>query len=499
MKSDALQRTRFALSCLLAVSLSATPCAAADSAERLYSRGLVDFHAGRYAEALQLFEQAVVADPDDPYALYYRGVTHGRMGNFAAAIDDLSAALARKEDVGQATLELGVAYVKAGRFEEALPWLERAQRVPPTYGEASLFLGVALLRLGRVAEARANFERAGRDSELRVPARYYEGVTAYREGNWREAEEHFTFVAEASPESEVGREAAGFLAQMRGGERPRRRLYGSFGFQYDSNVALAPSDDVVKDAAGISDQADGRAVFTLGGTYTPWRTETMELSLGYEFYQSVHFDLTEFDLQDHRPGIQFLWKVAPVQLGFAARYDYFLLDYDGFLHSVHALPWLIIPEPGLGRTEIHYRLRWRGFEEEPFEDLRDAWNHSTGVRQFFYLDTPERYLAVHYRFDREDPLDSEGNQFAYDGHEVGAAVGWALPYDVRAEAGYAYRNENYPTTRNDNEHRAFTAVEKDLTEYLSVVLAYFGTFNASDDDRFDYDRNIGSVQLRVRF
>ena len=58
------------LSTGLFLSLVASGAAlASEQSERLYSRGLVDFHAGRYAEALKLFDQAVQADPNDPYAL----------------------------------------------------------------------------------------------------------------------------------------------------------------------------------------------------------------------------------------------------------------------------------------------------------------------------------------------------------------------------------------------------------------------------------------------
>ncbi len=485
----------------LALLLATSAARATEQAERLYSLGLVEFHAARYAPALDLFKQAVAADPADPYALYYRGVTYGRLEDYPAALADLRTVLEKKPDLEQGALELGIVLVKSGTFAEAVPWLERAQRLPSAYPEASLFLGIAQLRLGQPEPALINFERAGHDSALRVPARYYQGVANYHLRRWQEAEEHFTAVVTETPDTPVGREAAEFLARLRSPdrERPSSLLYADVGFQYDTNVALAPSDNDVQDAVGVSDKGDGRAVITVGGAYIPLRTQRVQLLIGYELYQSLHFDLTEFNLQDHRPSAEVVVKTDLARLGFGARYDYYLLDTGSFLQSVHATPWVAIPEGGLGRTELFYRLRWRDFYKAPFETLRDAYNHSPGMRQFFYLGAPERYVALGYRFDREDPLHEEGNVYAYDGHEVSAGIGWSWPIDLSGELTYAFRNEDYAVPRTDNEHRIEFAVEKGIIDHVSVVAAYFGVFNNSTDERFDYNRQIGSLLLRVRF
>src|SRR5437879_10584862 len=119
-------RRRVAQLCAISVLLMAQVALGSEQSERLYSRGLVDFHAEHYAEALKLFEQAVQADSNDPYALYYRGVTHGRLGDYTAAATDLRAALATKPDLDQGALELGATLVQTGNSREALPWLETA-------------------------------------------------------------------------------------------------------------------------------------------------------------------------------------------------------------------------------------------------------------------------------------------------------------------------------------------------------------------------------------
>ncbi len=489
---------------LLAVALlSAERAGASEQSKRLYSQGLVAFHAGRMTEAEALFDRAVADDPADPYALYYRGVTRGRLGDSTGAIRDLRAVIDRQAPIKEAALELGVVLVEAGEYRDAVQWLEQAQTVPSQEGRAALFLGIAQLRLGRMNDARRSFERADtKDASLRMPARYYQGVVAYQEGKWSDAQRHFAYTSTYDPNSDMGREAAAFLEKLRAGVRPTGEVYGAVGLQYDSNVVLAPSDDADKAALQISRQADGRGVITLGGAYVPWRTERTELSVGYEFYQSLHFDLTEFNLQDHRPVIQGVVNAGIFQVGLLGRYDYYLLETDSFLQEASGFPWVAMTEGDIGRTEVFYRVRRRDFKKRAFV-VRDAFNHSAGVSQLFYLGSPDRSVGLGYRYDHESPVKMAGNPFAYDGHEASGGIHWGLPAAVAAEVSYAYRHEQYATApssgRGDDEHQVVVGASRPLNEYLAVRAAYFGNFNNSNKPDFDYDRHIGSLEFEVRF
>jgi tetratricopeptide (TPR) repeat protein len=487
----------------IAVLLVAQVALGSEQSERLYSRGLVDFHAQRYSEALALFEQAVQADPSDPYALYYRGITHGRLGDYSAAATDLRAALAKKPDLEQAPLELGAALVQTGNSREALPWLETAQRNPTTNGQASLFLGIAQLRLGDLDAARANFTRAAAaDPTLDLSARYYAGVADYRAGRTDDAQAKFSAVATSSPDSPLGHEAAAFLERLQAsGAPPPYQLYAGVGFQYDSNVVLAPSNEALKNQLGISRQSDGRFTLNAGGIYTTAVPNTpLYLSLGYDFFQSLHFELHQFNLQDHRGMVQLTGTQGPVQFGMLGRYDYYFLEEQSFLQEGTALPWVSVNEGSDGRTEVFYRMRRRDFLKLPFNGLNDGFNHAAGIRQYVYLFSPDRFLAVGYRFDTEDPINAQGNQFGYDGHEINVGLGWTFPRGIATEADYAYRHETYAQQsagRQDNVNEVVVAISKEVTAHLRVTAAYFGTVNNSNQPVFQYDRNVGSLAFEV--
>lgn len=501
---------------LLAALFAVGSAGASEQSKRLYSRGLVDFHAERYQQALALFEQAVTADAEDPYARYYRGVTRGRLGDYAGAIADLRGVADKHPSLKQAALELGVALTQAGQYADAVPWLERAQRDPSTEARASLFVGIAQLRLQRPDAAVRNFERAeASDSSLRIPAEYYQGVVAYQDGRYPQAQQHFADVVRSSPDSTMGQEAAQFLANMRQGVRPTAEVYGAIGFQYDTNVVLAPTNDAASNdelkALNISKKNDGRATIAAGGVYVPWRTEAAEFSVGYEFYQSLHFELSGFNIQDHRPSAQFVVNTGPVQLGLLGRYDYYFLDTDSFLQEGTALPWLDVNEEDLGRTEFYYKVRRRDFFKRAFNP-RDGFNHAPGVRQVFYLGAPQQYVSIGYRFDSERPVRSsaEAHAFGYEGHQGEAGIGWALPASINVDLNYAYRQEQYDiasamlfspagSRRHDHEQVITFALHQQWNDYFGFTAAYFGTLNDSNKKDFDYDRHIVSIAFEGKF
>ena len=134
--------------------------------------------------------------------------------------------------------------------------------------------------------------------------------------------------------------------------------------------------------------------------------------------------------------------------------------------------------------------------------MRDAFNHAAGLRQVIALDGPKRYVAVGYRFDREDALRDSGRQFAYDGHEMSLGVGWRLPADLTTEVGYAYRREVYDVPsggRRDNEHQFTAVLQRALGKGITLTAAYLGTLNDSNQGVFMFDRHIGSLTLEVRY
>ena len=498
----ARSRTLAARAVGLALLAMAATVAASEQSELLYSRGLVALQEDDYAEALALFERAVQADPDDASALFYRGLTRGRMKDYEGAIADLRAAFARDPELKEAALEIGVAYVQSGRYRAAIPWLEIAQKAEELDGQASLFLGIAQLRLDESAAARENFLRAAeRDGKVRMPAKYYLGIIAYEDRRFDDAAALFTEVRAAQPETEMGRESSAFLDAIARLQR-RYRVYGRLGIEYDSNVALAPDSQTVDVALGISDEPDGRVTLAAGGLYRLVEEDDTRVAVGYDFFQGLQFELTDFNLMDNRVHVDALQRWGIVELGAIAGYDYYMRDGDSFLSQVNGSFFLNVQETEHASTTLLYRVRYNDYKEQPFGELLSGVYNTGGFRQFFYLGAPTRYVLFGYQYEDQGISDSAGAAYAYGGNVIEAGFAWTFPWAVDMQALYAYHRDDYAAAsdgRVDDEHRGLLLISKSLLEYLTVGATFFADVNDSTQKQFTYERFVGGLFAEVTY
>jgi Tfp pilus assembly protein PilF len=516
------------LAALLALAIAA-PARASEESQALGARAVVAINAGDDAKALTLLDQAVTLDPKDADVHYQRGVVRGRSGDPTGAIADLEAALKLRPYFPVASLELGIALTDAGRYGEAVPYLTQAQNVATLDAQASFFLGLAQLRLDQDEAARASFARASRlDPSLALATQYYDGVISYRQTDYTAAESAFRGVQKDGPTTAMAREAAQYLDII---DRSRRANYSAFGtvaLEYDSNVNLGTNNLV---QGSVTGKGDWRVALNGGGRYVPLRLGHFSVALSYEFFQSLQFRLHEFNLQDNRPAVQLQYDFDNVSIGMLSRYDYYLLDTDSFLQEVTAFPWVSVREAGVGRTDFYYRMQWRDYKDPGYAVLDGFYNYP-GVRQFFDIGGPDQQIFVGYQLAVSTP-DGTGDAeqiglnhaYMYFAQQAEIGVRWALPFELLGEAVYRYEHQAYPNAsrcfqpngnnpdcqfsnptsgarRSDNDSRIILSLERplpELWEHLFVVASYFGTFNDSNKQDFQYDRQIGSLGLSVRF
>jgi hypothetical protein len=415
-----------------------------------------------------------------------------------------------------------VALVEDQKYSDALPWLQQAQRSPPLATRASLFIGIAQLRDTQLVAAQESFARVVNDPEYGLTARYYAGVVDYQLGNRAESKQAFTAVVAAQPDSAIGREARRFLDLLESPEARRYSLSAGVGLRYDSNVILAPAlgSGDAQSVLGVSQQGDGEATIRAGAVVIPWQSDHIALSLAYDFFQSYHFELVEFDLQDHAVTAQIGSERGPFRFGVLGRYDYSLLDTESFLQAATASPWLSMLTGDIGRFALFYRMLWSDYKQIDF-NVRNSFNHAVGVTQLFELGNAERVLSLGYQFDLEDPdidqaLVDAGHftadlceRFGYQGNEVNVGASWLFPFEVNADARFAYRHEYYRREsalftasgkrRRDDDFLFSLALRRPIWDGIDAVVGYFGDFNDSNDPDFDYDRNVVSVGVEARY
>src|SRR6185295_8749529 len=136
-------------------------------------------------------------------------------------------------------------------------------------------------------------------------------------------------------------------------------VYGALAFEYDSNVNAAPSDSAYNGSG--SGEGDGATVVGAGGGYTLLDTDFGSLRATYDFSQSIHFQLSEFDLQGHRLRLEAASPAGWLSYGLAGTYDFYLLDYQSFYQEILGTPWVAVREGSAAATQLYYTARGRDF------------------------------------------------------------------------------------------------------------------------------------------
>lgn len=137
----------------------------------------MNYFAGRFATARQLFQQSLELDLSLFMAHSRLAEILEREGRWDEAVLERRRAADGNPDLGSLLVDLGATLTRAGRAEEAADAFDQAALLNPRYAEAFYQAGVTALALGRTDAGRRALERymelaprrhAARVAELRM-------------------------------------------------------------------------------------------------------------------------------------------------------------------------------------------------------------------------------------------------------------------------------------------------------------------------------------------
>lgn len=323
---------------------------------------------------------------------------------------------------------------------------------------------------------------------------------------------------------------------------PSRRweVHAQTGLQYDSNVGIAPGGqaipvDPADPAAGrTGNRADGAITLGAGGSVDVVDSDRAQLSLGYDLYQTLHFQLENYDLRSNRVQATGGFALLPqLWLGAQTGFEHYVFGSDAYSREPFLAPFVSYLQGNWGLTQLLYRHGYSTYLQQPFEGIRNGPTDVATLSQTFYWGA--RYATVGYEFGSERPRNSQGSEnaqclqiandtepgqprplcpgdyrFHYNQAYVGIGFtpGWRTTFDVM----YLFRHENYtqdnsltvgpgsqPFKRRDDINQVQVGVRRSIGQYFSVGLNYFGTFDNSNISFFTYDRHIVSAEVRVAY
>ncbi|NQW26297.1 MAG: tetratricopeptide repeat protein [Flammeovirgaceae bacterium] len=130
------------------------------SVENLLDRGFDQYEAGKYEEAIKIFNKAVEIDPLHAESYYLRGLSYHGLDFTKLAVDDLKKAINLRPSYAEAYQQLGFIYLVGQAPELAIEAFSNALELAPLVAELYLNRGTAYCMLGDLAKSKKDWNQA---------------------------------------------------------------------------------------------------------------------------------------------------------------------------------------------------------------------------------------------------------------------------------------------------------------------------------------------------
>jgi tetratricopeptide (TPR) repeat protein len=501
-------------------------------AELGMSRGVIQFERGHYAEALKEFGDPARASSG---MLYYRGLSLLAAEQGKEALADLQKVRRLPGAPGEVEVDEAVARLATGDPAGAEGVLKDYLAKHPGDAYGQYFLGVARFRQRRYREAIDSFKLASAETTLAPYLDFYEGLSAYAQGDGRYRDllarfEHSGAATDAPaglirqlngmptrPDALPG-QAAGFarptLNGVTGPPADRRwNLAFLSGYEYDTNVAIAPS--IIPLGLGTNSHLrDSRWVVSSFGEYRLVQRDDWVLGLLESTYDSFQFNLFRYNIQDYMGGIYSNFSLAKDWiLGIRYEFHETLLDGHQFITEHRLTPNLTYREGDFGHFTTFYEfnpITVTGLALIPAQNRSGPVN-TVGATQAFYMFNGAGRFYLNYLYQTAKTL---GTDFDRATNSVDARIEIPLPFKIvgNMEARYFWDDYRFPNSldffgrpRTDRRIEARVGAQKFLNDHLSIRVDYIYTDNQSnvrnlfDQSFYSYNRSLLSALMVYDF
>jgi tetratricopeptide (TPR) repeat protein len=397
----------------------------------------------------------------------------------------------------------GAFYLETGDPVSARDQFKQALAVKPGDKEATIGLGISYARAGNFSDAKETLLKALAVDPRDARVRYELGVVMYKLGEMDEAKDFFSAAIEGSADAALisaARKYLDLVEKERGaGKNLSLSLLG--GLQYDTNVILEPNNPV---AAQPRRKTDWRAVLTLDGDYRFLKSETTAADAGYQFYQSVHRDLHDFNIQQHNLKLAITHDLSKTaKAGIKYTFGYTLAGGSRFSTSNETIPFVTISFTPASLTEFHYICEKGRFYNSalfPLNAQQSGTDRTGGVLHTVRLGATAG-LSIGYDYDANDANE---RFWSYRGHKGSLSVqGTQGSYTASLSASYydrRYRDviAGYTEKRHDGVQEYSAGLSRNMGKDLSLAVSELYTVNDSNLSPYEYTRNILGLFMVTR-
>lgn len=495
----------------LIIFTTSTLCLSAENYELLFSKGMLSFNQGNYEEALQTFTRAADLKPDLAEIQYYLGLTHTQLENNKEAFKTFKKVISLDSTYPRVHYDLGVVYYRLGNYPAALKEFEAAEQQEPKRAMIYYFKAYILYLQNKFSESLPYFTKAGElDPSLKQTIHFFRGVAFLNLNRDEDSEQEFQTALNLDPTSELGKAAKRHLASIKEKKIivPKKwSLNASLSYQYDDNVVLEP--DETTSATRVSNEGDSRAVIFVDGEYRFIQKLPWLMGVRYSFYQSIHSRLHDYDLQNHQGTLfgSYQGRCGNIPYLFQLDYKYSnsLLNEKRYLESHGLTATLNLQWNSNLLTQIQYRFQDKDFHYSITHHSanRDGINNLVGITQYLFLFRNRGFLKVGYFYDNDS---TGGSNWDYDGYRALAGLRFPFLCKTIVDMDFNYYQQEYDNhdyffnhSRRDEEYTYNFSLYRNICKHFDAVFRYTRVDNGSNINFYDYDRNIYSLTLSLRF
>ena len=467
-----------------------------ESAEILFTRAVLAYDEGKYAEATQDLLKAHELDPGHTDVIYYLGLSYNAQGNFDQAARYLRQGLALQPKNTDIRMELGVAIYGQNRFDEALKELLPIYDLEPQKDNLGYYIGLCYYQK-KDYETALGYFRKNLSTEIRMRQlnQFSLGLALQALGREAEAIEELTEAVKIEPAAPIVGSTQQLLTALREktGAKPFR-LEVTFNAHFDSNPAGAKHEE----------RSYGNLI-NVRADYTLYRSGPWESTATYSLLQTLNYEAHKFDLNDHLIGANVYYKTViggkTAYAGLQLNNDILLLGGRKYLQRPTGTFNFTIQQNSSNFTTALFRPQYKDFFQRGVSEKRDAVNELVGLEHYLEFGNGHR-INLGYHFDNEDAGSSD---WSYTGHKAVVGLVLALPWGIRGTANAEIHARFYGTQsilgghRRDEEATLLTALAKNLASNLTLTLQHLWDRNYSTSSSFNTARHVTALGMTWRY
>ncbi len=394
----------------------------------------------------------------------------------------------------------GIRKINQGSTEDAIVLLKKALKLSPENPEAVYYAGIAYSRNGNYKEAESLFLQTLQLDETSANAYFELGRIYYVTSRCDELGDLFSKFRDLSGDNALKGKVAELVdgCRKKAEEKPFR-FNISAGSQYDSNVILEPSNPPVS----AERKSDARAVLYVTSGAVLLKERLIKLTLDYNFYQSLHINLHEFNVQYHKitPALEVTFSDA-LRSSVGYSLEYTLLGSDLYSRFNTFYGKFSVKESEKLSTEAIYEYRNQKYwDSDIFQtnSIRSGYQNTVGIKQNFYSKPLRGEIYYFSDFNR-----AKEGYWAFDGQRLGVKLAYKItpPLHINVSSEYnerRYRNDSpgFQERRLDRMQQYSLRLTYLISERMSASITESYIVNDSNLSIFDYRRNITGLFLTV--